>query len=88
MTSHEVYAALFWIVAGGYVAYLGWTLYRIAAERTARSRHPSSLPQLAGGDAEVRGRGGSSGLSAARASSSSSTAASVSPRSARSTNRW
>ena len=44
MTSHEVYAALFWIVAGGYVAYLGWTLYRIAAERTARSRHPSSLP--------------------------------------------
>ena len=62
MTSHEVYIALFWIVIGGYVAYLGWTLYRITTERAARARHPSSLPQLAGGDAEVRGRGGSSFL--------------------------
>jgi hypothetical protein len=59
MTMHEVYVSLFWIVIGGYVTYLGWTLYRIAAERATRARHPSSLPQLAGGDAEVRGRGGS-----------------------------
>ena len=43
MTSHEVYTALFWIVAGGYVTYLGWTIYRIAAERAARARHPSQL---------------------------------------------
>ena len=85
MTSHEVYVALFWIVVGGYVSYLGWSLYRITAERAARARHPSSLPQLAGGDAEVRGRGGSSKLSAARTSSSSSTSPSVSPRSASST---
>ena len=51
MTSHEVYAALFWIVLGGYVTYLGWTLYHIAAERAARARHPSrkrgqSTPRL------------------------------------------
>jgi hypothetical protein len=58
MTSHEVYIALFWFVIGGYVVYVGWTLHRIAAERTARAHHPSSLPQLAGGAAEVRGRGG------------------------------
>jgi hypothetical protein len=48
VTSHEVYIALFWIVIGGYVAYLGWTLYRIAAERAARARHPSSLPHAVG----------------------------------------
>jgi len=52
MTSHEVYIALFWIVVGGYAAYLGWTLYRITAERTARARHPSrekgqSTPRVA-----------------------------------------
>lgn len=48
MTSHEVYVALFWIVIGGYATYLGWSLYRLTAERTARSRHPSSLPQVVG----------------------------------------
>ena len=48
MTSHEVYVSLFWIVIGGYVAYLGWTLYRIRAERAARTRHPSSLPHAVG----------------------------------------
>ena len=56
MTSHEVYTALFWIVGGGYVTYLGWTLYRIAAERNARARHPSrkggqSTPRRSKGDA-------------------------------------
>ena len=48
MTSHEVYVALFWIVIGGYVSYLGWTLYRITVERAARRRHPSSLPHAVG----------------------------------------
>ncbi len=42
MTLQEVYVALFWMVAGGYVIYLGWTIYRIATERAARRRHPSS----------------------------------------------
>jgi hypothetical protein len=42
MTSHEVYVALFWIVVGGYAIYVGWTVYRIATERAARRRHPSS----------------------------------------------
>jgi hypothetical protein len=48
VTSHEVYIALFWIVLGGYVSYLGWTLHRITAERTTRSRHPTSLPHAVG----------------------------------------
>jgi len=51
MTLHEMYVSLFWIVIGGYVAYLGWTVYRVATERAARARHPSrksdrSTPQL------------------------------------------
>jgi hypothetical protein len=62
MTMHEVYVSLFWIVIGGYVTYLGWTLNRIAVVRATRARHPSSLPQPAGGDAEVRGKGGSLSL--------------------------
>jgi hypothetical protein len=61
MTAHEVFVALFWIVIAGYATYLGWTFYRITVERTARTRHPSSLSQLAGGDAEVRARRGSGG---------------------------
>jgi hypothetical protein len=48
VTSHEVYVSLFWIVLGGYVTYLGWTLYHITAERAARARHPSSLPHGVG----------------------------------------
>ena len=42
MTSHEVYVALFWIVAGSYIFYLGWLVYVSVAERAARLRHPSN----------------------------------------------
>jgi len=60
MTLHEVYIALFWIVIGGYVAYLGWTVYRVAAERAARARHPSresdqGTPRLSRGTARTPG---------------------------------
>lgn len=42
MTSNEVLTSLIWIVAGGYVLYVGWTVHRITANRSARRRHPSS----------------------------------------------
>jgi hypothetical protein len=48
MTAHEVYITLFWFVTFGYIAYLGWSVYRIVAERSARARHPSFPSREAG----------------------------------------
>ena len=62
MTWHEVYVSLFWIVTGGYVAYLGWTLYRITTERGARARHPSSLPHGVGEMSRYETDGALSGM--------------------------
>ena len=42
MTSNEVFTSLFWIVAGGYMIYVGWTCYQLVAYSSARRRHPSS----------------------------------------------
>jgi threonine/homoserine/homoserine lactone efflux protein len=40
MTANEVVTTLFWIVAGSYVFYLGWSIRRAVAYRTSRSHHP------------------------------------------------
>jgi hypothetical protein len=57
-----MYVSLYWIVIGGYVAFLGWTIYRIAAERAARTRHPSSLPHGVGEMPRYKTEGALSGV--------------------------
>ena len=37
MTAHEVFTALFWIVAGGYLAYVGWFLARAVRARFVKT---------------------------------------------------
>jgi threonine/homoserine/homoserine lactone efflux protein len=46
MTAHEVFTALFWIVAGSYLAYLGWFVARTVRnrlQRTGSGRHTSRV---------------------------------------------
>lgn len=40
MTAHETFTALFWIVAGGYAAYVVWFVVSSLRTHTARRRRP------------------------------------------------
>lgn len=57
MTANEVATTLFWIVAGSYVFYLGWTISQIAESRSSRRRHPTARAPRSG----VRHRAGPTG---------------------------